>query len=125
MYIDLETEIYLQKLEGDIRSQLYWGVVPEIPIEWQPNQLGFYLSDPISLPTFLTKLRVFEKGFAFDYVETNVFKRKITVFAINESKEKFIAKIKKLLTCQSRGEMCETSLYILATPVTYIDETVC
>ena len=28
MYIDLETEMYLQKLEGDIRSQLYWGVVP-------------------------------------------------------------------------------------------------
>ena len=125
MYIDLKTEMYLQKLEGDIRSQLYWGVVPEIPIEWQPDQLGFYLNDPISLPIFLTKLRVFEKGFAFDYVETNVFKRKITVFAINESKEKFIAKIKKLLTFQSRGEMCETSLYILATPVTYIDETVC
>ena len=37
MYIDLETEMYLQKLEGDIRSQLYWGVVPEIPIEWQPD----------------------------------------------------------------------------------------
>lgn len=125
MYIDLETEMYLQKLEGDIRSQLYWGVVPEMPIEWQSDQLGFYLSDPISLPAFLTKLRVFEKGFVFDYVETNVFKRKITVFAINESKEKFIAKIKKLLTCQSRGEMCETLLYILATPVTYIDETVC
>ena len=124
MYIDLETEMYLQKLEGDIRSQLYWGVVPEMPIEWQSDQLGFYLSDPISLPAFLTKLRVFEKGFAFDYVETNVFKRKITVFAINESKEKFIAKIKKLLTCQSRGEMCETLLYILAAPVTYIDETV-
>lgn len=99
MYIDLETEMYLQKLEGDIRSQLYWGVVPEMPIEWQSDQLGFYLNDPISLPTFLTKLRVFEKGFAFDYVETNVFKRKITVFAINESKEKFIAKIEKLLTC--------------------------
>ena len=112
MYIDLETEMYLQKLEGDIRSQLYWGVVPEMPIEWQSDQLGFYLNDPISLPTFLTKLRVFEKGFAFDYVETNVFKRKITVFAINESKEKFIAKIEKLLTCQSRGEMCETLLYI-------------
>lgn len=32
MYIDLETEMYLQKLEGDIRSQLYWGVVPEMPI---------------------------------------------------------------------------------------------
>lgn len=125
MYIDLETEIYLQKLEGDIRSQLYWGVVPEIPIEWQPNQLGFYLSDPISLPAFLTKLRVFEKGFAFDYIETNVFKRKITVFAINESKEKFIAKIKKLLDCQSRGEMCETLLYILVTPVTCIDEAIC
>lgn len=57
MYIDLETEIYLQKLEGDIRSQLYWGVVPEIPIEWQPNRLGFYLSDPISLPAFLTKAK--------------------------------------------------------------------
>ena len=125
MYIDLETEIYLQKLEGDIRSQLYWGVVPEIPIEWQSNQLGFYLSDPISLPALLTKLRVFEKGFAFNYIETNVFKRKITVFAINENKEKFIAKIEKLLNCQSRGEMCETLLYILATPVTYIDEVVC
>lgn len=76
MYIDLETEMYLQKLEGDIRSQLYWGVVPERPIEWQPNQLGFYLSDPISLPAFLTKLRVFEKAFAFDYVETNVLNAK-------------------------------------------------
>ena len=125
MYIDLETEMYLQKLEGDIRSQLYWGVVSEMPIEWQPDQLGFYLNDPISLPAFLTKLRVFEKGFAFNYIENNVFKRKITVFAINESKEKFIAKIKKLLTCQSRGEMCEILLYILATPVTYIDEAVC
>ena len=125
MYIDLETEIYLQKLEGDIRSQLYWGVVPEIPIEWQPNQLGFYLSDPISLPAFLTRLRVFEKGFAFDDVETNVFKRKITVFAINEIKEKLITKIEKLLNCQSRGEMCETLLYILVTPVTCIDEVVC
>ena len=125
MYIDLETEIYLQKLEGDIRSQLYWGVVPEIPIEWQPNQLGFYLSDPISLPAFLTRLRVFEKEFAFDDVETNVFKRKKTVFAINESKEKFIAKIKKLLDCQSKGEMCETLLHILATPVAYIDEVIC
>lgn len=125
MYIDLETEMYLQKLEGDIRSQLYWGVVPEMPIEWQSDQLGFYLSDPISLPAFLTKLRVFEKGFAFDYVETNVFKRKIIVFAINESKEKFIAKIEKLLTCQSRGEMCETLLYILVTPVTCIDEAIC
>ena len=125
MYIDLETEMYLQKLEGDIRSQLYWGVVPEMPIEWQSDQLGFYLSDPISLPAFLTKLRVFEKGFAFDYVETNVFKPKITVFAINESKEKFIAKIEKLLTCQSRGEMCETLLYILVTPVTCIDEAIC
>ncbi|MBB1552461.1 hypothetical protein HG452_002880 [Candidatus Saccharibacteria bacterium] len=124
MYIDLETEIYLQKLEGDIRSQLYWGVVPEIPIEWQPNQLGFYLSDPISLPAFLTKLRVFEKGFAFNYIETNVFKRKITVFVINESKEKFIAKIEKLLNCQSRGEMSETLLYILVTPVTCIDEAI-
>lgn len=125
MYIDLETEMYLQKLEGDIRSQLYWGVVPEMPIEWQSDQLGFYLNDPISLSTFLTKLRVFEKGFAFDYVETNVFKSKITVFAINESKEKFIAKIEKLLTCQSRGEMCETLLYILVTPVTCIDEAIC
>ncbi len=125
MYIDLETEMYLQKLEGDIRSQLYWGVVPEMPIEWQSDQLGFYLNDPISLPTFLTKLRVFEKGFAFDYVETNVFKRKIIVFAINESKEKFIAKIEKLFTCQSRGEMCETLLYILVTPVTCIDEAIC
>ena len=125
MYIDLETEIYLQKLEGDIRSQLYWGVVPEIPIEWQPNQLGFYLSDPISLPAFLTRLRVFEKGFAFDDVETNVFKRKITVFAINEIKEKLITKIEKLLNCQSRGEMCETLLYILSTPVTCIDEAIC
>lgn len=125
MYIDLETEIYLQKLEGDIRSQLYWGVVPEIPIEWQPNQLGFYLSDPISLPAFLTRLRVFEKGFAFDDVETNVFKRKITVFAINEIKEKLITKIEKLLNCQSRGERCETLLYILATPVTCIDEAIC
>ena len=124
MYIDLETEMYLQKLEGDIRSQLYWGVVPEMPIEWQSDQLGFYLNDPISLPAFLTKLRVFEKGFAFDNVETNVFKRKITVFAINESKEKFIAKIEKLLTCQSRGEMCETLLYILVTPVTCIDEAI-
>lgn len=125
MYIDLETEIYLQKLEGDIRSQLYWGVVPEIPIEWQPNQLGFYLSDPISLPAFLTRLRVFEKGFAFDDVETNVFKRKITVFAINEIKEKLITKIEKLLNCQSRGEMCETLLYILVTLVTCIDEAIC
>lgn len=125
MYIDLETEMYLQKIEGDIRSQLYWGVVPEMPIEWQPDQLGFYLNDPISLPAFLTRLRVFEKGFAFDDVETNAFKRKITVFAINESKEKFIAKIKKLLDCQSRGEMCEILLYILATPVTYIDEVIC
>ena len=125
MYIDLETEMYLQKLEGDIRSQLYWGVVPEMPIEWQSDQLGFYLNDPISLPTFLTKLRVFEKGFALDYVETNVFKRKITVFAINESKEKFIARVEKLLTCQSRGEMCETLLYILVTPVTCIDEAIC
>ncbi|EMC07249.1 TPA: hypothetical protein ACQQBA_001395 [Streptococcus mutans] len=53
------------------------------------------------------KLRVFEKGFAFDYVEENVFEGKITVFAINESKEKFIAKIEKLLACQSRGEMSE------------------
>ena len=125
MYIDLETEMYLQKLESKIRQQTYWGVVPEMPIEWQPDQLGFYLSDPISLPTFLTKLRVFEKGFTFDNVETNVFKRKITVFAINESKEKFIAKIEKLLTCQSRGEMCETLLYILVTPVTCIDEAIC
>ena len=125
MYIDLETEMYLQKLEGDIRSQLYWGVVPEMPIEWQSDQLVFYLSDPISLPAFLTKLRVFEKGFAFDYVETNVFKSKITVFAINENKEKFITKIEKLLTCQSRGEMCETLLYILVTPVTCIDEAIC
>lgn len=124
MYIDLKTEMYLQKLEGDIRSQLYWGVVPEIPIEWQPNQLGFYLSDPISFPAFLTKLRVFEKGFAFNCIETNVFKRKITVFVINESKEKFIAKIEKLLNCQSRGEMCETLLYILVTPVTCIDEAI-
>ena len=125
MYIDLETEMYLQKLEGDIRSQLYWGVVPEMPIEWQSDQLGFYLNDPMSLPVLLTKLRVFEKGFAFDYVETDVFKRKITVFAINEGKEKFIAKIEKLLDCQSRGEMCEILLYILATPVTYIDEAIC
>ena len=125
MYIDLETEMYLQKLESKIRQQTYWGVVPEMPIEWQPDQLGFYLNDPISLPAFLTKLRVFEKGFAFDNVETNVFKRKITVFAINESKEKFIAKIEKLLTCQSRGEMCETLLYILVTPVTCIDEAIC
>lgn len=125
MYIDLETEMYLQKLESKIRQQTYWGVVPEMLIEWQPDQLGFYLNDPISLPAFLTKLRVFEKGFAFDNVETNVFKRKITVFTINESKEKFIAKIEKLLTCQSRGEMCEILLYILATPVTYIDEAIC
>ena len=125
MYINLETEIYLQKLESKIRQQTYWGVVPEMPIEWQPNQLGFYLSDPISLPAFLTKLRVFEKGFAFNYIETNIFKRKITVFAINESKEKFIAKIEKLLNCQSRGEMCETLLYILVTPVTCIDEAIC
>lgn len=125
MYIDLETEIYLQKLESKIRQQTYWGVVPEMPIEWQPDQLGFYLNNPISLPAFLTKLRVFEKGFTFDNVETNVFKRKITVFAINESKEKFIAKIEKLLTCQSRGEMCETLLYILVTPVTCIDEAIC
>ena len=125
MYIDLETEIYLQKLESKIRQQTYWGVVPEMPIEWQPDPLGFYLNNPISLPAFLTKLRVFEKGFTFDNVETNVFKRKITVFAINESKEKFIAKIEKLLTCQSRGEMCETLLYILVTPVTCIDEAIC
>lgn len=125
MYIDLKTEIYLQKLESEIRQQVYWSTIPEMPIEWQPNQLGFYLSDPISLPTFLTKLRVFEKGFAFDDVENNVFKRKTTVFAINESKEKFIAKVEKLLDCQSKGEMCETLLYILATPVTYIDEAVC
>jgi hypothetical protein len=125
MYIDLETEMYLQKLESKIRQQTYWGVVPEMLIEWQPDQLGFYLNDPISLPAFLTKLRVFEKGFAFDNVETNVFKRKITVFTINESKEKFIAKIEKLLTCQSRGEMCETLLYILVTPVTCIDEAIC
>ena len=76
MYIDLETEMYLQKLESKIRQQTYWGVVPEMPIEWQPNQLGFYLSDSISLPAFLTKLRVFEKGFAFDYVETNVLNAK-------------------------------------------------
>ena len=125
MYIDLETEMYLQKLESKIRQQTYWGVVPEMLIEWQPDQLGFYLNDPISLPAFLTKLRVFEKGFAFDDVETNVFKRKITVFAINESKEKFITKIEKLLNCQSRGEMCETLLYILVTPVTCIDEAIC
>lgn len=122
MYIDLKTEMYLQKLESKIRQQTYWGVVPEMPIEWQPSQLGFYLSNLISLPTFLTKLRVFEKGFAFDYIEEDVFERKITVFTINENKEKFIAKIEKLLDCQSRGEMCETLLHILATPVTYIDE---
>ncbi|RSJ26393.1 hypothetical protein [Streptococcus intermedius] len=125
MYIDLETEMYLQKLDSEIRQQTYWGVVPEMPIEWQPDQLGFYLSDPISLPAFLTKLRVFEKGFTFDYIEEDVFERKITVFAINENKEKFLAKIEKLLDCQSKGEMCETLLYILATPVTYIDEAVC
>lgn len=83
-----------------------------MPIEWQPDQLGFYLSDPISLSEFLTKLRVFEKGFAFDYIEEDVFERKITVFAINENKEKFLAKIEKLLDCQSKGEMCETLLYI-------------
>ncbi|EMC07248.1 MAG: hypothetical protein ACFN4A_06450 [Streptococcus mutans] len=34
MYIDLETEIYLQKLDSEIRQQVYWGVVPEIPIAW-------------------------------------------------------------------------------------------
>ena len=117
--------MYLQKLESKIRLQTYWGVVPEMSIEWQPDQLGFYLSDPISLPAFLTKLRVFEKGFAFDYVEEDVFERKITVFAINENKEKFIVKIKKLLDCQSKDEMFETLLHILATPVTYIDEAVC
>ncbi|MGT2769994.1 hypothetical protein ACVRYF_03275 [Streptococcus intermedius] len=66
-----------------------------------------------------------KKGFTFDYIEEDVFERKITVFAINENKEKFLAKIEKLLDCQSKGEMCETLLYILATPVTYIDEAVC
>ena len=67
MCIDLKTKIYLQKLESEIRQQIYWGITPEIPIEWQPDQLVVRIDSKITLPTFLTKLWVFEKVFAFDH----------------------------------------------------------
>ena len=63
MYIDLETEIYLQKLEGDIRSQLYWGVVPEIPIEWQPNQIRILPQRPNIFACIFNETASFRKRF--------------------------------------------------------------
>ena len=43
MYIDLEMEMYLKRLEDNIRSQSYWVVLPE-ESKWRNDQLGGGLS---------------------------------------------------------------------------------
>ncbi len=124
MYIDLEMEMYLKRLEGNIRSQSYWVVLPE-ESKWRNDQLGAYLIDGISVPPLLKEWRVLENGFVFDDVDwIGGFKRRITVIAINESKKGFLAKVEKLLTCQSGAEVCEVLLGTLATPVTIMDSAI-
>ena len=121
MYIDLEMEMYLKRLEGNIRSQSYWVVLPE-ESKWRNDQLGAYLIDGISVPPLLKEWRVLENGFVFDDVDwIGGFKRRITVIAINESKKGFLTKVEKLLTCQSGAEVCEVLLGILDMPVTIMD----
>ena len=124
MYIDLEMEMYLKRLEGNIRSQSYWVVLPE-ESKWRNNQLGAYLIDGISVPPLLKEWRVLENGFVFDDVDwIGGFKRRITVIAINESKKGFLTKVEKLLTCQSGAEVCEVLLGILDMPVTIMDSAI-
>lgn len=124
MYIDLEMEMYLKRLEGNIRSQSYWVVLPE-ESKWRNDQLGAYLIDGISVPPLLKEWRVLENGFVFDDVDwIGGFKRRITVIAINESKKGFLTKVEKLLTCQSGAEVCEVLLGILDIPVTIMDSAI-
>ena len=124
MYIDLEMEMYLKRLEGNIRSQSYWVVLPE-ESKWRNDQLGAYLIDGISVPPLLKEWRVLENGFVFDDVDwIGGFKRRITVIAINESKKGFLTKVEKLLTCQSGAEVCEVLLGILDLPVTIMDSAI-
>lgn len=124
MYIDLEMEMYLKRLEGNIRSQSYWVVLPE-ESKWRNDQLGAYLIDGISVPSLLKEWRVLENGFVFDDVDwIGGFKRRITVIAINESKKGFLTKVEKLLTCQSGAEVCEVLLGILDMPVTIMDSAI-
>jgi hypothetical protein len=124
MYIDLEMEMYLKRLEGNIRSQSYWVVLPE-ESKWRNDQLGAYLIDGISVPPLLKEWRVLENGFVFDDVDwIGGFKRRITVIAINESKKGFLTKVEKLLTCQSGAEVCEVLLGILDMPVTIMDSAI-
>ena len=124
MYIDLEMEMYLKRLEGNIRSQSYWVVLPE-ESKWRNDQLGAYLIDGISVPPLLKEWRVLENGFVFADVDwIGGFKRRITVIAINESKKGFLTKVEKLLTCQSGAEVCEVLLGILDMPVTIMDSAI-
>jgi hypothetical protein len=125
MYIDLEMEMYLKRLEDNIRSQSYWVVLPE-ESKWRNDQLGgAYLIDGISVPLLLKEWRVLENGFVFDDVDwIGGFKRRITVIAIDESKKGFLAKVEKLLTCQSGAEVCEVLLGILAMPVTIMNSAI-
>jgi len=124
MYIDLEMEMYLKRLEGNIRSQSYWVVLPE-ESKWRNDQLGAYLIDGISVPPLLKEWRVLENGFVFDDVDwIGGFKRRITVIAINESKKGFLTKVEKLLTCQSGAEVCEVLVGILDMPVTIMDSAI-
>ena len=124
MYIDLEMEMYLKRLEGNIRSQSYWVVLPE-ESKWRIDQLGAYLVDGISVPPLLRGWRFLGDGFGFDDVDwIGGFKRRITVIAINESKKGFLTKVEKLLTCQSGAEVCEVLLGILDMPVTIMDSAI-
>lgn len=120
MYIDLEMEIYLKKLEGKIRKHSFWGYKPTTP-EWRVDQLGAYL-DPINLPAFLAKLRVLKTDFALDYIERIGFKRRVTVFALEETKERFVAQIEKLIASKNEEEFSQSLLAILATQVAFVDE---
>lgn len=93
--------------------------------KWRNDQLGAYLIDGVSVPPLLKEWRVLENGFVFDGVDwIGGFKRRITVIAIDESKKGFLAKVEKLLTCQSGAEVCEVLLGILATPVTIMDSAI-
>ena len=94
MYIDLEMEMYLKRLEDNIRSQSYWGCFCPKNLNGETTSWGgLYLIDGISVPLLLKEWRVLENGFVFDDVDwIGGFKRRITVIAIDESKKRLSCK---------------------------------
>ena len=117
---DFTIENRLQNLSQKLRTQIYWGSLPE-ETKWDCLELGDYIL-PISLPQLLSELNCRKNCLTFRKTTTEIFDQHEELYGINQTPSDFIIKIENLISSDSLAEFRNRLTAVLKTEVYFISE---